>query len=201
MKVAIYVRVSTADKNQDTMTQILPLKEYCQRRGWQVFRIYEDVMSGAKESRPALNEMMNDAKKRFFDVVLVFRFDRFARSTKQLINSLELFNSLGIDFISYNENIDTSTPAGKMMFTLVSAFSEFERSIIAERVRAGLERAKAQGKKLGRKPSKEVNPEEVQKLRKQGLSVRAIADRLGIPKSTVALHCPKTPQNPSLQKP
>lgn len=199
--VAIYARVSTADKGQDTQTQILPLKEFCQRRGWTVFRIYEDTMSGSKESRPALNEMMNDAKKRLFDVVLVFRFDRFARSTKQLINSLELFNSLGIDFISYNENIDTSTPAGKMMFTLVSAFAEFERSIITERVRAGLERAKAQGKRLGRKPSKEVDIEEVKSLRQQGLSVRAIAHKLGIPKSTVALQCPKTSQNPPPQKP
>lgn len=199
--VAIYARISTHDKGQDLETQLLPLREYVQRRGWNIHGIYTDQMSGSKESRPSLDRLMADAHKRKFDCVLVFRFDRFARSTKQLINSLELFNSLGVDFISYNENIDTSTPAGKMMFTLVSAFSEFERGIITERVKAGLAKAKSQGKRLGRRPNKEVDIKEVKRLRQQGLSIRAIAKSLEIPKSTVALYCPKTPSDLIPQKP
>ncbi|MBZ0242643.1 MAG: recombinase family protein [Bacteroidales bacterium] len=129
-KVAIYARVSTTDKEQDLDTQLIPLQEYVKSRGWEVFRVYSDKVSGATEKRQELSELMEGAYKRLFDIVLVYRFDRFARSTKHLIASLEEFSSLGIDFISYNENIDTSTPIGKAMFTIISAFAELERSII-----------------------------------------------------------------------
>ena len=183
-RVAVYARISTADKHQDLDTQLLPLREFVTARGWQTHEIYTDVMSGAKESRPSLDKLMQDARRRKFDVVLVYRFDRFARSTKQLINSLELFSSLGIDFVSYQEAVDTSTPAGKVMFTMISAFAEFERAIIAERVRSGLQRARAQGKKLGR-PKTSVDGEAILKLRSQGLSIRAIAVELGISKTKV----------------
>ena len=183
-KVSIYARISTSDKGQDLETQLLPLREFATARGWQIHEIYTEVMSGSKESRPSLDKLMQDARRRKFDVVLVYRFDRFARSTKQLINSLELFSSLGIDFVSYQEAVDSSTPAGKVMFTMISAFAEFERAIIAERVRSGLERARAQGKRLGR-PKVYVDSEAILRLRLQGLSIRAIAGELGISKTKV----------------
>jgi DNA invertase Pin-like site-specific DNA recombinase len=138
----------------------------------------------AKKGRPELQKLLSAAQKRKFDITLVFRFDRFARSSKQLINSLDFFQSVGIDFVSYQENIDTTTPAGKLMFTMVSAFAEFERSIIQERVRAGLSKAKAQGKRLGR-PKKKVDTTRIKELRKAGLSVRKVAEVLGVSKTMV----------------
>ena len=183
-KVAVYARISTADKHQDLETQLLPLREFTSARGWQTYEIYTDVMSGAKESRPSLDQLMQDARRRKFDVVLVYRFDRFARSTKQLINSLELFSSLGIDFISYQEAVDTSTPAGKAMFTMISAFAELEKSIIAERVRSGLERARTQGKRLGR-PKKSLRLQELINLRLKGFSLRKIEEATGVSRATL----------------
>ncbi len=184
MKTAIYGRISTTDKGQDIDTQLIPLKEYVKRRGWDIYNIYVDEMSGSKESRPSLNELMKDAHKKKFDVVLCFRFDRFARSTKQLINALDTFNSLGIDFVSYQEAIDTTTPAGQMMFTMIAGFATFERQIIQERVKAGLIKAKAKGKRLGR-PKSNVDIEKIKELKAQGCSIRKIAATLQIPKSTI----------------
>jgi DNA invertase Pin-like site-specific DNA recombinase len=183
MKTAIYARISTTDKGQDVETQLIPLREFVKRRGWQLYKVYTDQISGSKESRPSLNELMKDAHKKKFDCVLVFRFDRFARSTKQLITALDTFNSLGIDFVSYQESMDTTTPAGQMMFTMIAAFAQFERSIIQERVKAGLVRAKAKGKKLGR-PKAQVDVGKIKELRAEGLSIRKIAEVVGIPKST-----------------
>ncbi len=148
-RVAIYARVSTSD--QSTESQLLDLRRYVRERGWTLFKEYADNgISGTTDSRPALNELMNAAKKRRFDAVLVWRFDRFARSTKHLILALEEFRNLGIDFVSYQENIDTSSPLGSAIFTIISAVAQLERDIIAERVKAGLRRAKENGKKLGR---------------------------------------------------
>jgi DNA invertase Pin-like site-specific DNA recombinase len=127
---------------------------------------------------------MNDARKRRFDAVLVWRFDRFARSTKHLVTALEGFRHLGIDFISFQENIDTSSPMGKAMFTIVSAIAELEADIIRERVVAGIANARAKGKRLGR-PSPDVDQEQVQRLRDGGLTIRAIADRLNLKRSFV----------------
>ena len=131
------------------------------------------------------NELMNDAKKRRFDVVLVWRFDRFARSTKHLILALEEFRNLGIDFVSYQENIDTSSPLGSAIFTIISAVAQLERDIIAERVKAGLRRAKENGKKLGR-PTLSVDVEKVLQMRAEGLSLRAIAKETGVSRTTVS---------------
>jgi len=182
-RVALYARVSTTDQSTDS--QLLDLRRYTQERGWHVFREYcDNGISGTKDSRPALNELMNDAKKRRFDVVLVWRFDRFARSTKHLILALEEFKNLGVDFVSYQENIDTSSPLGSAIFTIISAVAQLERDIIAERVKAGLRRAKENGKKLGR-PKASVDTEKIHWLRSEGLSHRAIATRLGISHSTV----------------
>ncbi len=185
-RVALYARVSTTDQSTDS--QLLDLRRYVHERGWNIFKEYVDEgISGTKDSRPALNELMNDAKKRRFDVVLVWRFDRFARSTKHLILALEEFKNLGIDFVSYQENIDTSSPLGSAIFTIISAVAQLERDIIAERVKAGLRRARENGKKLGR-PSKKVDRCEIRRLRSEGRSLRQIAAELDVSKNTVARH-------------
>ncbi len=183
-RIAIYARVSTTD--QSTESQLLDLRRYTRERGWTIFKEYcDNGVSGTKDSRPALNVLMNDAKKRRFDVVLVWRFDRFARSTKHLILALEEFKNLGVDFVSFQENIDTSSPLGSAIFTIISAVAQLERDIIAERVKAGLRRAKENGKKLGR-PESEVDLRELRRLRARGLSLRAIADQVGISHTKVA---------------
>ena len=177
MKIALYARVSTQDQSVDMQTS--DLRHYCEQRGFEVYKEYSDQgISGTKDKRPALDEMMADAKKRKFDAVLVWRFDRFARSTKHLITALEEFCHLNIAFISYQENIDTSSPLGKAMFTIVSAISELERNIILERVRAGLKRAKENGRILGRPKRLDLDVKELQKMRDKGLSFRQIAKRV-----------------------
>ncbi len=179
-RVAIYARVSTLNHGQDVNMQVRELREYCQRRAWDITGEYIDVgVSGAKDSRPELNRLMADAHKRRFDVVCVWRFARFARSVSHLLRALKTFKALGIDFVSYSEQMDTSTPAGKMVFTVLGAVAELERSLIVERVRAGLRNARAKGKKLGR-PRVSVDSAQVARLRAQGASWRAISKQPGI---------------------
>lgn len=152
-RCAIYVRVSTGD--QQTDSQESELRDFAERRGWSIYRVYKDKgVSGAKESRPALNELMADCRRRKVDVVAVWKFDRFARSVKQLVNSLQEFRQLGIDFCSCTESIDTSTPMGEVVFHVMGALAQFERSLIAERTIAGLRIARDKGKRLGRPPVK-----------------------------------------------
>ncbi len=177
MKIAIYTRVSTHD--QSVEMQLSDLRRYCEERRFKVFKEYNDEgVSGAIDKRPALEELMDDARKRKFDAVLCWRFDRFARSTKHLITGLEEFRHLGIEFISYQENIDTSSPLGKAIFTIVSAIAELERNIIIERVKAGIRRAKENGKRLGRPKRLNLNVEELQKMRQEGLSFKKIGERV-----------------------
>jgi DNA invertase Pin-like site-specific DNA recombinase len=160
--------------------QLRELREYCQRRGWEVAREYVDVgISGAKEKRPELDRLLADAHRRRFDAVVVWRFDRFARSVSHLLRALETFRALGIEFVSLSEQVDTSTPTGKLVFTVLGAVAELERSLIAERVRAGLRNARAKGRRLGR-PRKAADPAEIALLRSQGLSWRRIGVRLGV---------------------
>lgn len=178
MKAAIYARVSTHN-GQNPEMQLAELREYCQRRGWEISREYVDVgISGTKEKRPQLDQLSADAKHRHFDALVVWRFDRFARSVSHLLRALEDFRALGIEFISLSENVDTSTPTGKMIFTVLGAVAELERSLIVERVRAGLRNARAKGKKLGR-PRKVTNPSAINRLRWQGASWRVIGKSLG----------------------
>ena len=182
-RVAVYARVSTKDQSVDM--QLNDLERYSKERGLNVFKVYQDDgVSGTKETRPALSKLMNDARKRKFDLVLVWRFDRFARSTKHLVNALYEFRNLGIDFISYQENIDTSSPLGEAIFTIISAMSKLERDIIAERVKGGLRKAKASGKRLGR-PESEVDVNKVIEYKEQGKSIREIAKEMGIHRSKV----------------
>ena len=190
MRAAIYARVSTApsknetakprQKSQSPEMQLRDFSEYCERRGWSVAGEYVDVgISGAKEKRPELDRLMADAHRRHFDVVVVWSFDRMARSVSHLLRVLETFNSLGIAFVSLREQIDTSTPSGKMIFTVLGAVAELERSLIVERVRAGLRNARAKGKTLGR-PKRLLDVKQIESLRAQGLGWRAVAKQLGV---------------------
>lgn len=184
-RVAIYARVSTMNHGQDVGLQTRELQQFAVARGWQVAGEYIDAgVSGAKDSRPELNRLMADAHRRRFDAVLVWKFDRFARSVSHLLRALETFNALGIAFVSLSEQMDTTTPAGKMVFTVLGAVAELERSLIAERVRAGLRNARAKGKRLGR-PRIAVDAARIGGLRGQGRTVREIADELGYSRSLV----------------
>jgi DNA invertase Pin-like site-specific DNA recombinase len=180
-KVAIYTRVSTT--GQDPAMQLSELRKYCRNRSWIVEHEYTDKgISGSKDSRPELDRLISDAHKRRFDVVVVWKFDRFARSVSHLLRSLELFGSLGIEFVSLSEQIDTGTPAGKLVFTVLGAVAELERSLIAERVRSGLRNARAKGKRLGRAPLRTFSDQEIRELRKRrshGVSFKKLAIMYG----------------------
>jgi len=180
--VAFYARISTADQSCDP--QLDDLRRYAKQR-FEVVREYIDTgISGSQRHRPSLDTLMADARRKRFDVVLVWKFDRFARSLKHLIDSLEDFWTLGIDFVSYTEGVDTTTPSGRLLFHMVGAVAQFERDLIAERVRAGIAHAKAIGKRIGR-PRAEIDVERACKLRNQNLSLRKIAKILNVPVSRV----------------
>ena len=180
MRAAIYGRVSTSNHGQDIGMQTRELRLFCEARGWQIAGEYLDQgVSGAKDSRPELNRLMADAGRRRFDAVIVWKFDRFARSVSHLLRALEQFNALGVAFVSLSEQIDTTTPTGRMIFTVLGAVAELERSLIAERVRAGLRNARAKGKRLGRPPVA-VDAAKVAALRAAGKSWPQIARELGV---------------------
>ena len=162
-RVAIYTRVSTQE--QSTKAQEAELKEFAKNRGWEVTRIYSDTISGTKDSRPGLNQLMADCHSRKIDVVLVWKFDRFARSVSHLLRALEAFEELGVEFASISEQVDTSTAAGKMIFTVLGAVAALERSLIAERTKLGILNARKQGKRIGRPPIRKLNAAEVIKVR------------------------------------
>jgi DNA invertase Pin-like site-specific DNA recombinase len=184
MRAAIYGRVSTSNHGQDVQMQVRELREYCERRGFEIVSEYLDEgISGAKSSRPELDRLMAEAHLRRFDAVVVWKFDRFARSVSHLLRALETFQALGIEFVSLSEQLDTSTATGKMVFTVLGAVAELERSLIAERVRAGLRNAKAKGKRLGRRPVT-TNPAEARALRAAGKSFSQIAAQLHISQGT-----------------
>jgi DNA invertase Pin-like site-specific DNA recombinase len=184
MKVSLYARVSTTDKGQDPELQLRELRDYCQRRGWDVAGEYVDVgVSGAKDSRPELNRMMADAGRRKFDGVVVWKFDRFARSVSHLLRALETFRALGVEFVSYSEAIDTATPVGKMTFTVLGAVAELERSLIVERVRAGMRNAKAKGLRIGRPKGSGAAAIDLAAVRQQmstGQSLRTVAKSFAV---------------------
>jgi DNA invertase Pin-like site-specific DNA recombinase len=185
MRVAIYARVSTSNNGQDPTMQTRELREYAERRGWTVASEYVDIgISGTKETRPQLDRLMADAHRRRFDAVVVWKFDRFARSVSHLLRALETFKAQGIEFVSFSEQLDTSTPAGKLVFTVLGAVAELERSLIVERVKAGLRNARAKGKKLGR-PRVYPDRHRIATLRAEGLSWAKIAERLGVGEGTV----------------
>jgi DNA invertase Pin-like site-specific DNA recombinase len=183
MKAAIYSRVSTAD--QSVEMQMDELRAYCQRRGFDIVDEYIDRgMSGTRESRPSLNRLLADARRRQFDAVLVYRYDRFARSLPHLVNALGEFDALGIHFISLHEGVDTSTPSGRLVFGIFASIAEFERSLIKERVKSGQAAARRRGAKFGR-PRVKVDSQRIVELRRQGLSYANIAKATGLSVGTV----------------
>src|ERR1022692_4410059 len=182
-RVALYARVSTLN-GQDPEMQLSELREYASRRGWIITREYVDEgVSGSKESRPELNQLMADAHQRKFDAVLVWKIDRFGRSLKHLVNALADLCAYGVAFISFRDNIDLSTPSGRLMFQIIGAMAEFERALIQERVRAGLRNARANGRRLGR-PRVIVDASRIASLRASGRSWSQIQAELGVSKGT-----------------
>jgi DNA invertase Pin-like site-specific DNA recombinase len=183
MKIAVYERVST-NNGQNPESQLRELRDYCMRRSSTLPCEYVDVgISGIKEKRPELDRLMLDAHHRRFDAVVVCRFDRLARSVSHLLRALEDFRSLGIEFVSLSEQVDTSTPTGKMVFTVLGAVAELERNLIRERVISGIRNAQAKGKKLGR-PRKVPNPDIIAKMRAEGASWRTVGTNLGVSAAT-----------------
>jgi DNA invertase Pin-like site-specific DNA recombinase len=183
IRAAVYSRVST-QVGQSPEMQIQELREYCKNRDWKIYDEYVDRgISGVKDSRPQLDRLMADAHRRHFDTVVVWKFDRFARSVSHLLRALEIFRSARIDFVSVTEQIDTSTPTGMMVFTVLGAVGALERSLTVERVKAGLRNARAKGKRLGRPPLKELGIVEIDRLRKarrRGVSFKRLAQDFGV---------------------
>jgi DNA invertase Pin-like site-specific DNA recombinase len=193
-RAAIYARVSTQN-GQNPEMQLKELRDYCGRRGWEITGEYVDKgISGAKEHRPALDRLLSDCRKRSVDAVVVYRYDRFARSLRQLVNALEDFRALGIDFVSLHEGVDTSTPNGRLVFGIFASIAEFERELIRDRVKSGLALAKSQGKQLGR-PRVMVDRPRIAALRAGGLSWSEICEQLGISKGTAQRAILSLPKN------
>jgi DNA invertase Pin-like site-specific DNA recombinase len=182
-RAALYVCVSSSEQN--TGAQERALREYVQRRGWKLQQIYRDQgVSGASSNRPALNELLKACRRGSVDVVVVWKFDRFARSLKQLMSGLEMCRALGIDFVSVTESIDTSLPSGELVFQMIGAVAQFERSLIGERVRSGLANARAKGKSLGRPSLRKLSPAETRQLRQErirhNVPFRVLAKKFGV---------------------
>lgn len=196
-RVALYARVSTLDKGQDPETQLVQLRQYAQARNFEIVTEYIDYASGTSEDRTQYKLMMDAAKKRKIDVVLVWRYDRFARSTQALVNALKEFQSLGIDFISYQENIDTTTPTGELIFHVMASLAQFESSLISQRVKAGMARAKAQGKNISRPKLAKSKLNRIMELKEQGLSMNQVSIQSGVAYGTVYNYLAK--RNPKIK--
>jgi DNA invertase Pin-like site-specific DNA recombinase len=189
-RVAIYARVSTSNMSQDPTLQTRELREYCDHRGWHLTGEYVDIgVSGSKDKRPELDRLLIDAHRRRFDVILVWKLDRFSRSLRSLVNSLAELETLGVDFVSFRDNLDFSTPSGRLMFQIIGAMAEFERALIQERVRAGMRNARAKGRKIGRPPQTQLSPELRSTIAEAyqygGTSLRALAKKFGTSLATV----------------
>jgi DNA invertase Pin-like site-specific DNA recombinase len=179
MRAAVYARVSTFD--QEPENQLAELRRYTTARGWTLQEYVDRGVSGAKDRRPALDQLVGDARRRRFDVLVCWRLDRLGRNLKHLITLLEDLQALGVAFVSLNEGIDATTPAGKLQMHILGAIAEFERGRIVERVRAGLARARIEGTRLGR-PPRRISTDNLAHVR--GLPVREVAARLGVSRST-----------------
>jgi len=181
-KAALYCRVSTGDQHLET--QLLDLRELAKQRGLEIVREYSDVISGAKSKRPGLDQLMSDARRHRFDVVLVSAFDRIARNVRHFLEVLDELNHLGIQFISLRENIDTGGPLGRAMLTIIGAIAELERSLIVERVKAGMRRAKLEGRRIGRTPMN-IDREQVVSDRRSGMSLTQVSMKHRISRASV----------------
>jgi len=179
MRVALYARVSRQDKDQNPENQLIKLRKFAERQGWSVHGEYIDYASGAAPSRPFFDRMVAEARGRHFDAVLVVRIDRLARSTKHLLTILENLNHYRVGLICSDQDIDTNSAAGRLLFTILGAVAELELELIRERTKDGLARAKSQGKRLGRPPNPAMD-ETIIQLWTEGLSLRAIGERTGL---------------------
>src|SRR5271166_6657592 len=193
MNAALYARVSTKDKGQDPEMQLTELREFAAKRGWQVAGEFVDVgVSGSRDSRPQLDAMMRLAKTRKLDVIAVWKLDRFGRSLRHLVDTLEELKAVGCAFVSLRDNLDLTTPAGRMMFHVIGAMAEFERELIRERVRAGVAHARSKGQKLGRpkvRRDHDKDAKTIHRMRGDGDSYGEIADALGRTKSDIYRVC------------
>ena len=181
-KAALYARVST--KDQHNQVQIDQLRKWVDCQGWSVYQEYPDTMSGAKNARPGLDRLMADAKAGRFDMLVVWKLDRLGRSVSHLLALLDELHGYGVGFAATSQGIDTSTAGGRMLLGFLAVVAEFERELIRERTVAGLERARANGIRLGR-PAVDVDLDRLLRLRRQGLSQRVIAAKLGVGRGTV----------------
>jgi DNA invertase Pin-like site-specific DNA recombinase len=189
LRVGIYGRVSL-NHGQDPTLQTRELREYCDRRGWHLTGEYVDIgVSGSKDKRPELDRLRVDAHRRRFDVILVWKLDRFSRSLRNLVNSLAELDTLGVDFVSLRDNLDFSTPSGRLMFQIIGAMAEFERALIQERVKAGMRNARAKGRRIGRPPqtqlSSELRADIANAYQIGGTSLRLLAKNFGTSLATV----------------
>src|ERR1700688_87160 len=182
-RAALYVRVSTLDQHPET--QLLDLRQMAAQRGYQIVHEYTDRISGAKAKRPGLDQMMTDARRGHFDVVLVWASDRIARSVKHFLDVLDELNRLNIEYISFRENIDTGGPLGRAIVVIIGAIAELERNLIVERVRAGMRRAKLEGRHIGRRPL-DIDRAAVLQHRAQGQSLSQIAKTFTSSRATVS---------------
>jgi putative DNA-invertase from lambdoid prophage Rac len=193
-RVALYARTSTVDK-QDPEMQLRELREYAKIREWQVSGVYEDRgYTGTNSNRPMLKEILRDAKLRRFDIILVWKLDRWGRSLREIVSMLQELADYGVEFCSLKDALDLSTSQGRLMMHLLAAFAQFEADLIKTRVLAGLEHAKARGKRLGR--PKLHNDEMIRKLRSEGLSYRAIQKRLTVPMGCISRALASAPKSP-----
>jgi DNA invertase Pin-like site-specific DNA recombinase len=181
-RTAIYTRVSTADQHPET--QLYDLREMARLRGYEIVQEYTDVISGAKAKRPGLDQLMADARRHRFDVVLVAAFDRMARSVRHFLEVVDELSHLGIEFISHRENIDTTGPLGRAMVVIVGAIAELERNVIVERVRAGMRRARLEGRQIGRTPM-DIDRAQVVRDRRSGMSLTCVAEKHRISRASV----------------
>ena len=184
-RTAIYARVSTDETRQNPETQLLQLREYATLRGFEIVGEYIDHASGKHTERTSYKKLIGAVRKRQVDVVLVFHYDRLARSTIELITRVDEFHRLGVDFISYQQHVDTTTDIGKLYFTIMAGLAEYESAQIGRRVKAGMERAKAQGKRISRPPLAARIRQQIKPLRQHGVAFRKIAEQIGVSKATV----------------
>lgn len=191
MKAALYARVSTTDKGQDVQMQLNELRDWCNHNKHTYIEYIDEGISGSKEHRPQLDKLMQDADNHLFDMVVVWKLDRLSRSLIHLVNTLDYLHKKKIALRSHTQNLDTTTPEGKLMFQLLGIFAEFERDIIIERIRAGMKHAKEHGTKSGKaigRPQRELSPNQIERFTQligAGMSGREIAKEMGLPKSTV----------------
>ena len=181
-RAVLYCRVSTAD--QHTETQLYDLREFASQRGYEIVQEYADMISGSKSKRPGLDRLLADARRHRFDVVLVAAFDRVARSVRHFLEVLDDLNNLGIEFVSLRENIDTGGPLGRAIVVIVGAIAELERSLVIERVKAGMRRAKLEGRRIGRAPL-DIDRAKVVEDRKSGMSLTQVAKKHRVSRATV----------------